>query len=160
MIGLGGGLYCLGVLWRRLSDVGSSSLFRASLFSDGPQEGAEPWQGWWVLSQHIFWPHYTSTCSSWFVLTVCGWKPGTWGHYLLEMLVSPAWEGRRHHSCFASEKRLLGVKWLVQGHRDRTRTPVLIYRAVQPATQPFPAGTFTLGSPALPFNSSCKLKPC
>lgn len=57
------------------------------------------------------------------------------------------------------KKKLLGVKWLVQGHRDRTRTPVLIYRAVQPATQPFPAGTFTLGSPALPFNSSCKLKP-
>lgn len=44
--------------------MGSSSLFRAFLFSDGPQEGAELWQGWWgsphtahlltSLYQHLF----------------------------------------------------------------------------------------------------------
>lgn len=73
--GLGGGLYGLGVLWRRLSDVGSSSLFRAFLFSDGPQEGAELWQGWWVLlTAHLL----TSLYQHWFQLVCshCLWLKG------------------------------------------------------------------------------------
>lgn len=98
-----------------LSDLASSSLFRACLL-------CWPSEGCWALggkvgcpSQHISWPHSPGMGSSWYAPSWLWLEARHLGHYLFKRCwYSRAWEGRCYHFCFANEKTdLLGLSdWL------------------------------------------------